>query len=518
MAVDLTGSYVSINPSNISTEKTSVQQLVDIVQSDIASVNTNTRKSYEVFTSGNIDSTQSISSSLFQTVYDQDFSLGTANSLFDISVGSLGEFDLDNNSVLVNTLNLPLNDGKINTTSTPSVTMIREKIHIYKQFAQNLLGDSSKSFFTPHSATVEESDAAEISANPGTYSKKIRGAIFICFKRLFTRDNIYKGSFGLRVRKNASTLISGGGLAISNINDEVLANDVTPEAANTVIYDDRLVASGLGISPVAGEVATLSDSSGNYVGLIFYDSGIIVLDVERAFNPQQIIRGLITTTRQGDSTNELDGPFWYSGNEAVQGNNFYYPVYTTDREGTYTTLNFTDDGVVLYHEPGTLEVTDSQPSENDATHGLLAEYSVANQIFYTDESILEIDGTSIHEGSLYPSLWTKGTIDDVIDHICTTRFDRGQRSAITFRNETIINSSLIFCRASHNQFNYSTNPTYTDADSKIIAKTTDDRTFTYVTTIGLYDAEGFLLAVAKTSRPIEKNPSTDLSIRIRLDY
>src|SRR5210317_2003061 len=108
---DLTGSFISINPSNISTEKTSVQQLVDIVQSDISSINTNTRKSYEVFTSGNIDTNQNISSSLFQTVYDQDFSLGTANALFDISIGSLSESNGEK-SVLINEVSLSLDDDE----------------------------------------------------------------------------------------------------------------------------------------------------------------------------------------------------------------------------------------------------------------------------------------------------------------------------------------------------------------------------------------------------------------------
>ena len=55
MTIDLTGSFVTIDDSNKQSDKTSVQQLVDIVQSDIASVSENTRKSYEVFTSGGID-------------------------------------------------------------------------------------------------------------------------------------------------------------------------------------------------------------------------------------------------------------------------------------------------------------------------------------------------------------------------------------------------------------------------------------------------------------------------------
>ena len=48
--------------------------------------------------------------------------------------------------------------------------------------------------------------------------------------------------------------------------------------------------------------------------------------------------------------------------------------------------------------------------------------------------------------------------------------------------------------------------------------TTDQRTFTYITTVGLYDSANNLLAVAKLSRPIEKNDEKDLTLRVRLDF
>ena len=49
---DIAGSYINIDRSNISTNKSKVRQLIDIVQTDIASVGQSTRKSYEVFVSG----------------------------------------------------------------------------------------------------------------------------------------------------------------------------------------------------------------------------------------------------------------------------------------------------------------------------------------------------------------------------------------------------------------------------------------------------------------------------------
>ena len=65
------------------TTKSFLNQLVDVIQEDISG--SSTRKTYQVFVTGGIG--PGITSSLFQTVYDQDFSLQTANPVFDITVG-----------------------------------------------------------------------------------------------------------------------------------------------------------------------------------------------------------------------------------------------------------------------------------------------------------------------------------------------------------------------------------------------------------------------------------------------
>ena len=98
----------------------------------------------------------------------------------------------------------------------------------------------------------------------------------------------------------------------------------------------------------------------------------------------------------------------------------------------------------------------------------------------------------------------------------------GLRNAIhnlEFNNTTELNSTIYFCRAGHNEFNYSSNPTYTDSSSKIRIKNTSmDNPVTYITSIGLYSADNELLAVAKLSEPIKKTPENELTFRVRLDY
>ena len=81
------------------------------------------------------------------------------------------------------------------------------------------------------------------------------------------------------------------------------------------------------------------------------------------------------------------------------------------------------------------------------------------------------------------------SIDDIVDHIASTRFADGSTVAMAFQNETAINSTMIYCRAEADEFNFSSNPTYTDTDGrlKVIDRGQEGKQipFTMVTTVGL---------------------------------
>lgn len=108
---------------------------------------------------------------------------------------------------------------------------------------------------------------------------------------------------------------------------------------------------------------------------------------------------------------------------------------------------------------------------------------------------------------------TSETIDVFADSF------RNRISNISFNNTTELNSTIYFCRANHNEFNYSSNPTYLTG-SKIRVKNENILAppKAYVTTVGLYSADNELLAVAKLSEPLRKDPSNELTLRVRLDY
>jgi hypothetical protein len=95
---------------------------------------------------------------------------------------------------------------------------------------------------------------------------------------------------------------------------------------------------------------------------------------------------------------------------------------------------------------------------------------------------------------------------------------RHRVQTLSYNNTTEINSKIYFCRVPHNKFNYSSNPTYLSGSKIRVKEVATDPPVSYITTIGLYNSANELLATAKLSEPLRKDPTQELILRVRLDY
>ena len=425
------GSFKRISPEDIKVRRSTLNQLVDVVQEDVSG--SATRRTYQVFVTGGIG--PGVTSSMFQTVYDQDFSLQTANPMFDLTVGLFAS-----GTTVTNASTGEDSAGKLLFPS--SSVMMREKVDVYKQYAANLLGDADSAFFAPFGSTTT-------SATNRHSNDRINEALFVSFKRLFARDTIKRETFAVRMYRS--------GVLDGNSNDvpgHVVVNGYEgPNLARTspsgsAIFSDIGAASNIRRT-FGGEVGNIVNASdtNETVGLIFYDAGTVVFDMDKVFYSDQHMSGNIDAMAKAST----DG-------------------------GTTIPSGKTLIGSTLGNE----------------------------------------------KAKFIPDLVVSASIDDFVDHVASTRFQSGSLTAMTFQNSTNINSTLIFCRATADEFNYSTNPTFTDGTGRLRVVDTGQedtqRTFTFPTTVGLHDEFGNLLAVAKMSRPIEKNDEKDITFRIRLDF
>ena len=82
-----------------------------------------------------------------------------------------------------------------------------------------------------------------------------------------------------------------------------------------------------------------------------------------------------------------------------------------------------------------------------------------------------------------------------------------------------ITSDYIFVRARSSEFNYSENPSFISGSTgEVLYSSFINNPQTYVTTIGLYNDVSELLAVAKLSRPLPKDFTSEALVRVKLDF
>ena len=87
------------------------------------------------------------------------------------------------------------------------------------------------------------------------------------------------------------------------------------------------------------------------------------------------------------------------------------------------------------------------------------------------------------------------------------------------RNTQNISSQFYFVRVMSRDFNFSNNPSFTSGSNGAFRhQTMINNPTVYVTTVGLYDDNHNLLAVAKLSRPFQKNYQKESLIRVKLDF
>jgi hypothetical protein len=92
-------------------------------------------------------------------------------------------------------------------------------------------------------------------------------------------------------------------------------------------------------------------------------------------------------------------------------------------------------------------------------------------------------------------------------------------SSFELNSEETITSDFVFVRARNAEFNYSENPSFISGSTgEVIYPYFINNPQVYPTTVGLYNDANELLAVAKLSRPLQKNFTKEALVRVKLDF
>ena len=266
----------------------------------------------------------------------------------------------------------------------------------------------------------------------------------------------------------------------------------------------------IGNTDLSGRFQFKSGSSTNPQGISADD--IFVLNVSSYKMKDKIDEGLFEITLTGSVgslTLRDDSPY------LSQASSVYNLIVGSINDATTTLpsyqgigLLYPNDGVVVFNASTISQLVGL--SQISGSAGAVST-CIAN---YTTQSI---QGIPVYgQSSLVPS---------TVNHKVFFWSIQNASNTLKIRKSEYVPSRHYFVRVKNRDFNYSNNPTYVyDGTDGIHSKgTIYNQDFitnptTYITTVGLYNDNNELVAVAKLSRPAMKTFDSELLIKVRLDF
>ena len=188
--------------------------------------------------------------------------------------------------------------------------------------------------------------------------------------------------------------------------------------------------------------------------------------------------------------------------------------------------NVTTAGRVYNLVSGSLNIGSALTSSIAVNNGLSAPNGQGYGLFYPDMGIILLNPKAL-ASAVDPKLGeASGSIQNIYHQnngnnsgsVALLMAISGGADFQVRRTENV-STSHYFVRANNREFNFSNNPTFVTGSVGQFTQVLFERDpRVYITTVGLYDDSNELLAVAKTSKPIEKSFDKEIAIKVKLDF
>ena len=189
-------------------------------------------------------------------------------------------------------------------------------------------------------------------------------------------------------------------------------------------------------------------------------------------------------------------------------------ISLTDNSKALTTISYVDSG----------RVYDVISGSNGEPYNILNKGYNANGgsygKFLPDVGVIVFSGEALDDTVLTGGILL-GTVKGAsTDNENTRKFFNAISGGLSFQSqaEETVSSNYVFVRVRNSEFNYSTNPSNITGSGELRHDIMINTPQAYITTVGLYNDNNDLLAVAKLSKPLLKDFTKEALVRIKLDY
>ena len=199
-------------------------------------------------------------------------------------------------------------------------------------------------------------------------------------------------------------------------------------------------------------------------------------------------------------------------------------INLTNNSNNVTTLTYCDAGRVFDIVSGSNgSATTSIPPSSSASAGYTNSGSYGK--FLPDVGLILLNARALTLSSSFggiqlsiPTASNSNNLSLVNSALFSAMSRAGGNGGFSLNSEETITSDYIFVRIKNNDFNYTTNPSMISGSGDFYYPTLVNNPQTFVTTVGMYNDNNELLAVAKLSKPLPKDFTKEALIRVKLDF